>query len=167
MLSPPKVLCLSNRIDKGITLLEVLLSLIIIGLIVDLVLNLYLDQYRLLSEVKQKAELRFVVFRAGQVLTSAVTKAEKVTWVNGDTLLVEYQGEYQLTDSYYLDDKDRDGNMDLYRHHLGVSNPVVTGVTEINVLEVRKGLWEIHLQASHGSLKCDWYKKVRQRNDHD
>jgi len=57
--------------------------------------------------------------------------------------------------------------MDLYRHHLGVSNPVVTGVTEINVLEVRKGLWEIHLQASHGSLKCDWYKKVRQRNDHD
>lgn len=155
---------LPKKTDKGITLLEVLLSLIITGIIVNLVLNLYLDQYRLLTEVRQKAELRFAVFKAGQVLTSAITKAQKVTWINGDTLLTEYlQGENLITDSFYLDDKDGDGNHDLYRKHLGVTNPIVTGVNEMSLLEVREGLWEIQLKASQGSQESIWIKKVRQR----
>lgn len=158
------MLSLPKKHDMGITLLEVLLSLIIIGIIVNLVLSLYLDQYRLLAEVRQKAELRYAVFKAGQVLTSAVTKAEKVSCVNGDTLLTEYlQGERPIMESYYLDDKDGDGNKDLYRKHLGVSNPIVSGLTEMSLREVKGGLWEIHLKASQGNEESEWIKKVRQR----
>lgn len=158
------MLSLPEQRNKGITLLEVLLSLVITGIIVNMVLSLYLDQYRLISEVRQKAELRYTVFKAGQVLTSAITKAEKVSWINGDTLVTKYlQGDYLITDSYYLDDKDADGNSDLYRKHFGVSNPIVTGLTEISVLEERRGLWEIRLIASKGSQRSEWVKKVRQR----
>ncbi len=158
------MLSLPEQRDKGITLLEVLLSLIITVIIVNMVLSLYLDQYRLISEVRQKAELRYAVFKAGQVLTSAITKAEELSWINGDTLVTKYlQGEYLITDYYYLDDKDADGNLDLYRKHFGVSNPIATGLTEISVLEERKGLWEIRLIASKGSQRSEWVKKVRQR----
>ena len=158
------MLSLPKKRDRGITLLEVLLSLVITGIIVNMVLSLYLDQYRLITEVRQKAELRFAVFKADQVLTSAITKAEKVSWVNGDTLLTRYlQGEYLITDYYYLDDKDGDGKQDLYRRHLGVSNPIVTGLTEMNLLEVMEGLWQIDLKASFGSQESESIKKVRQR----
>ncbi len=154
---------LKNR-DRGITLLEVLLSLVITGIIVNMVLSLYLDQYRLLTEVRQKAELRFAVFKANQVLTSAITKSEEISWINGHTLLTRYlQGEYLITDYYYLDDKDGDGTQDLYRRHLGISNPIVTGLTEMSVQEVVKALWQIDLKASFGSQECESTKKVRQR----
>lgn len=155
---------LIKRGDHGITILEVLLSLVMIAMIVSLVLRLYLDQYRLTSEVMQKAEVRFSIFRAGQVLTSAVINAEKVEWLNGDTLLIQYGVEDQLiVDYFYLEDKNADGKLDLYRKHLHVSNPIATGLTEMKCIEVKKGLWEIHLRASQGNQEIQWVKKVRQR----
>ena len=153
-----------RRSEKGIAILEVLLSLVITAIIVSLVLRLYIDQYRLTSEVIQKAELRFAVFKAGQVLSSAITKAQKVEWINGDTLRVEYaQGEQLIADSFYLDDKNFNEELVLYRKHFGVSNPIVNGLTEMDCIQVGKGLWEIHLKASRGSQESEWSKKVRQR----
>ena len=153
-----------NNEEKGITLLEILLGLVIAGIMISLILRLYIEQYALTSEVMLKAESRFAVFRGGQVLTSALTKAEKAAWVNGRALKVVYsQGDVLITDYFYLDDKDADGRIDLYRQHLGVSNPIVTGISVMKVMEYGDGLWEIELEAGKGSQASVWGSKVRQR----
>lgn len=150
--------------EKGITLLEILLALVIGGIMVSLMLRLYIDQYRLASEVMSKAESRFAVYRAGQVLTSAISKAEKVIWVDGTVLKVEYlRGDELITDYYFVDDKDSDGHADLYRKHLGVSNPIVTGISVMNIGECGEGLWEIRLESGQENQASFWENKVRQR----
>ena len=154
---------LTNK-EKGITLMEILLGLVIAGIMISMILRLYLDQYGLTTEVMSKSESRFAVFRGAQVITSALTKAEKADWINGNALQVVYsQGDELIMDYFYLEDKDADGRMDLYRKHRGVSNPVVTGITDMNLKECSDGLWEIRLVAGQRGQISIWQGKVRQR----
>jgi hypothetical protein len=149
--------------DLGLTLLEVLLSLIITGIVMSVVLNFYISHYRLVKHVMSKTELNYSLLRAGQVLTSAVKIGEKVEWT-GKVLKITYkQGEKEFCDSYYLADKNFDEISDLYREHLAVPNPVVTGVTFFNCIELDQGFWEISLRAGEGVDEVYWKRKVKQK----
>jgi len=149
--------------DQGLTLLEVLLSLIMASVIVAMVLNLYLPQYRLLKETMIKAEVQFSLLRAGQVLTAAISTAHTVNW-NANTLEITSVREGTATkDYFYLADKDHNGIVDLYREHLGVPNPIVSGLQEIKAVQNEKGLWTVTVIAGSSSEAHILQKKVRQR----
>ncbi len=149
--------------DLGLTLLEVLLSLVITGIIASIVLTFYISQYRLVNQVMTKTELNYSLLRAGQVLTSAVKIGEKVEWTGKVLRISYYQGEKAFLDTYYLADKDLDGISDLYREHLAVPNPVASGVTFFNCIELNKGFWEISLRAGEGVDEVYWERKVKQK----
>ncbi|NLI91855.1 MAG: type II secretion system protein [Peptococcaceae bacterium] len=149
--------------DCGMTLLEVLLSLVITGIIVSIILPLYTNQYRLSKEIACKAETDFTLLRAGQVLTSAVQEGIHVEW-KGEKLFVTFQQSGKtIVDSFYLADKDRDGILDLYREHLGVPNPVVSGLKGFNCSVISDKLWRISLLAVQEGKEVSWERKVRQR----
>lgn len=150
--------------EKGISLLEVLLSLVISGIMAGLILKIYAEQYRLSSEVLVQAELRHSLLKAGQVLTKAVREGDSIEWVNDSVLLVRHRLNGQMTaDYFYLADKDHDGIVDLYREHLGVPNPVAGRLSAMRCCQVQDGLWEIGLSAAQGNTVISWEKKVRQR----
>lgn len=149
--------------DLGLTLMEVLLSLVITGIMVSVILTLYIKQYRLASQFMLKTELNYALLRAGQVLTSAVKAGEKVEW-SGQVLRISYhQGDKRFVDTFYLADKDSNGIVDLYRVHQAVPNPVASGLTEFSCNEIQKGLWGINLRAGEGEKEISWERKVRQK----
>lgn len=147
----------------GLTLLEVLLSLVITGVIAAVVLTFSSAHYRLASQVKAKSELDYALFRAGQVLTAAVSSGEKVKWT-GKVLSVTSRQEGKIVvDTYYLADKDLDGIPDLYRERLGVPNPIASRLTAFTCTELKRGLWKISLRAGEKGTGVDWERIVRQR----
>ncbi len=149
--------------DQGLTLLEVLLSLMITGVIVVMVFSIYLPQYRLLNETTSKAEAQFVLLKAGQVLASALSTADTITWT-GSTLRVTARHAGKVNnDSYYLADKDHNGKLDLYRERLGVPTPIVTGLKEFHAVQNHNGLWTITVTADSNIKTHKLEKKVRQR----
>lgn len=152
-----------NR-ERGFSLLEVLLCLVVSGVMAGLILKLYAEQYRLSSEVLVRAELRYSLLKAGQVLTKAVREGDSVEWVNDSVLVVRHRQSGQpVTDYFYLADKDFDGIIDLYRERLGVPNPVAGRLSAMSCCQVGNGLWEIRLSAVQGNTVVLWEKKVRQR----
>lgn len=154
--------CHSNEL--GLTLLEVLLSLVITGVLVSLVLNLYISQYRQIQVSKGHTETDYALLRAGQVLVTAIKSGNPVQWdPRKQRLTVSYEFQGLLVkDSYYLADKDYDGVLDLYREHLSAVNPVVSGLRRFEVIQSAPGLWTIHLEAGEGQQVVRWSRKVRQ-----
>jgi len=149
--------------SKGLTLLEVLISLLITGVIVSVALNQTIVHYKLANNVQTDTEMNYSVLRAGQVLDLAVKTAETVKW-NGSSLSVSYKLEgKQFSDTWYLADKDFDGQSDLYREHLSVPNPVVTGLTAFNCTEISRGFWKVSLQAGSRKKAIIWERKIRQK----
>jgi len=148
---------------EGLTLLEVLLSLVIAGIVVGMVLTLYMQNYRLAEDLMIKTEIDYALLRAGQVLTSAVQAGEKVEWT-GDVLKVtDVQDDKTVVDLYYLADKDADGIVDLYREHLSVPNPVISGLLEFSCREINEKLWEIRIRAGQRGRESSWERTVRQK----
>ncbi|RJE48367.1 MULTISPECIES: prepilin-type N-terminal cleavage/methylation domain-containing protein [unclassified Dehalobacter] len=153
--------------DKGFTLLEVLVSLVITGIVAAMVLQLYISQYRMAKELMADADLSFAAVRAGQVVTAAVSTAESVVWT-GKVLRISYlENGKAVTDSYYLADKDFNGVPDLYREHLGVPNPVASKICEFQCTGVMDGLWQISLTAAQAEKTVYWQRTVRVRNSSD
>jgi len=151
-----------NKNDSGITLLEVLISLVIIGVIASAVLTFYLSQYRLNQNIISEMELDYSLARAGQVLATAIRCAEDIRW-DGKRLEVTYcYNDEKITDIFYLADKDKNGIQDLYREHLAVPNPVASGLTVFDVKEIKRGLWQLCLEAEDGKNNRKWIRKVRQ-----
>ncbi|RNC29287.1 MAG: hypothetical protein AWM53_00640 [Candidatus Dichloromethanomonas elyunquensis] len=145
------------------TLLEILLSLVITGIIVPIILALYINQSRVIKDIAYKEEMDFTLLRAGQVLTSAVQDGEKVEWT-GQKLMVSHQQDGRMiVDIFYLADKDLDGILDLYRERLNVPNPVASGLKEFTCVEIGEGLWKINLRANQQGKEVSWERKVRQR----
>lgn len=153
----------TRKSEIGITLLEVMLSLVITGIIVSIVLTIYISQYRLNLDVAEGSERDYSLLRAGQVIGTAIMTSEKVVWTGKELYVTYHQEGKVIKDSYYLADKDHDGINDLYREHLAVPNPVVSGLTVFNCLEVNKGLWLISISAVNHENKSTWERKVRQR----
>jgi len=153
---------LTNKNDFGVTLIEVLISLVIIGVIASVVLSFYLGQYRLNQNIISETELDYSLVRAGQVLAAAIRSAEGIRW-DGKNLEITYcyNGE-KITDIFYLADKDKNGIQDLYREHLTVPNPVASGLTVFKVKELKKGFWQISLEAEDSKKKRKGTRKVRQ-----
>ncbi|NLO98396.1 MAG: prepilin-type N-terminal cleavage/methylation domain-containing protein [Peptococcaceae bacterium] len=149
--------------DRGLTLLEILLSLLILGVIAGIILHTFIGQYRLVRHVSLRSEINYSLLRAGVVLTSAVNLGQKVVWQNNALIVTYWKGRYKYTDSYYLADKNFDGKIDLYCEHLGVPNPVVTGLTGFYCQEVGPGLWKISLEADCGMQKARWERIIRQK----
>ncbi|AFV01451.1 hypothetical protein UNSWDHB_2139 [Dehalobacter sp. UNSWDHB] len=150
--------------DKGFTLLEVLVSLVITGIIAAMVFQLYISQYRMAKGLMADADLSFAAVRAGQVLTAAVSTAESVAWA-GKVLRINCLEDGKIiTDSYYLADKDFNGVLDLYREHLGVPIPVVSRICEFHCTGVREGLWQISLTAAQAERAVYWQRTVRVRS---
>lgn len=148
--------------DRGITLLEVLISLVITGVIVSVVLTFYISQYRLNGEVMVGAEWNYSLVRSGQVLASAIRSGEVVEWTDKGLQITYHSEGRVIKDIYYLADKDFDGTVDLYREHLAVPNPIASGLKAFSVTEIKKGLWLINLEATDGKNKASWVRKVRQ-----
>ncbi|NLL52237.1 MAG: type II secretion system protein [Peptococcaceae bacterium] len=150
-------------VDKGLTLLEIILSLVILGIIAGIVLQFFVSQYRLVQNVAASSEINYSLLRAGEVLTSAVNVSERVVWQN-NTLIVTYKTvQNKYTDYYYLADKDFDGKLDLYREHLGVPNPIASALINFDCREVSPGLWAIKLEACYGKQNAEWERYVRQK----
>ncbi|NLP43688.1 MAG: prepilin-type N-terminal cleavage/methylation domain-containing protein [Peptococcaceae bacterium] len=151
-----------NKNASGMTLLEVLISLVIIGVIVSVIFTFYLSHYRLNQSIISEMELDYSLVRAGQVLAAAVRSAEDIYW-DGKNLEVTYcyKGEL-ITDSFYLADKDKNGIQDLYREHLAVPNPVASGLTFFEAKEIKRGLWQLSLGAEDSKKDLKWTRKVRQ-----
>ncbi len=151
------------REDTGLSLLEVLVSLLISGIIAGFVLSQAINQYRLANSILAESEMNYALLRAGQVLALAVQEGEKIVWKN-DTLIITYGlNRKQVSDSYYLADKDFDGNYDLYREHLAVPNPVATGLTAFSCKQINQGLWEISLKAGCKEKETGWERIVKQK----
>ncbi|MCM1566945.1 MAG: prepilin-type N-terminal cleavage/methylation domain-containing protein [Dehalobacter sp. 4CP] len=153
--------------DKGFTLLEVLVSLVITGIVAAMVFQLYISQYRMAKGLMADADLSFAAVRAGQVLTAAISTAESVVWT-GKVLRINYlENGKAMTDSYYLADKDFNGVPDLYREHLGVPTPVASRIYEFYCTGVKDGLWQISLVAEQAENAVTWQRTVRVRSSSD
>jgi hypothetical protein len=133
------------------------------GVIVAGVLSLTINQYRLSVETSARAEMNYSLLRAGQVLAAAVKTAEKVEWQASNLTVTYLTSEGLEKDQFYLADKDKDGQQDLYREHRNIPNPVATFLTEFNCEELKPGLWEIKLQAQIKEQELLWERRVRQK----
>ncbi|MGI6449527.1 MAG: prepilin-type N-terminal cleavage/methylation domain-containing protein [Desulfitobacteriia bacterium] len=150
--------------ERGLTLLEVLLSLVLTGVIAGVVLMFYISHYRLAVQVRTESELEYSLVRAGQVLASAVRSGNRINWSKG-ILTISYRqvDEKVIEDQYYLADKDLNGIQDLYREHLNVPNPIASGLSAFTCTEIQKGLWKISLKAREGEKEICWERIVKQK----
>lgn len=153
--------------DIGLTLLEVLISLIITSIIVGTALLFFTSHYRLIQGIRIDCDLGYSLLRSGQVLSSVISSANEVTWT-GKNLGVSYEYEGQLiTDTYYLADKDYNGILDLYREHMNVPNPIAAGLTGFTCTELSKGVWQVKLRAADKGKEVCWERIIRQRTVQD
>ncbi|ADY56226.1 hypothetical protein Sgly_1930 [Syntrophobotulus glycolicus DSM 8271] len=142
--------------DKGLTLIEVITSLLIISILASLALGIYIGKYKAFFELKNGLEKKYALFRGAQVIKESIRTAEKIEWSERGVLKI-YQADQNpsipidqvIPDKFYIDDKDHDGRTDLYKEHLGVSNPVATGLGRIACKEVGLELWEVRLSLNH------------------
>ncbi|AHF07423.1 PilW family protein [Desulfitobacterium metallireducens] len=149
--------------EGGFTLVEVLVSLTVIGIILAFSLRLFTDQWRVTQEVKDRMEAHFAVLNAGRTVLDAIRGAQTVEWDNKGNLRVLPWGQGASQDAYYLADKDYDGIKDLYIEHIGVANPVASRVISWNCTKGEAGLWTVTLQAQVGHQTVNWKGTSRQR----
>lgn len=154
--------------NRGFTLLEILLALVIIGIMTGMLLHFYIQEYRASLDLEKKAELQFALLRANQVLELAVRTAGAINFSADEGLAVTPVSVHNPgagCDFFFVADKDGDGKNDLYRKHLGITNPVVTGITSIDCREIKPGLWQLTIEAAEGNVFYISHRIIKQRID--
>jgi prepilin-type N-terminal cleavage/methylation domain-containing protein len=155
-----------TKVNKGFTLVEVLLALVITGILLSVSTRFFLDQWGAYQAIKDKMEAHYAAATAGRMVCDAIREAEKVEWnynLGKWVLTVTPSGE-TYSDQYYLDDKDYDGIKDLYRYHKGAHNPVVSGIADWNCSQGESGTWTISLQGQIGQQTVFWQGKMNSRD---
>lgn len=154
--------------ERGLTLLEVLLALIISSIFLVTSLRLFTDQWRGTRKLKNHLEAHYAVMTGGKTVSDAIRTANTVEWIN-DTAVLKVMpmpdevNPVPALDSYFINDLDWDGTKDLYWKHLGVSQPLASYITTWECVEVESGLWEIILKASVDGQSVTWCGVVRRR----
>lgn len=159
---------LNRESERGLTLLEVLLALLISGIFLVTSMRLLTDQWRGARTLKNHLEAHYAVMTAGKTISDVVRMAKTVEWVNDSGVLkvlpMPEDGNLIPTlDTYSIGDLDLDGTKDLYWKHLGISEPLASFITRWECAEVEPGLWEVFLQANVNGQIVTWRSVTRQR----
>jgi len=159
---------LNRESERGLTLLEVLLALLISGIFLVTSMRLLTDQWRGARTLKNHLEAHYAVMTAGKTVSDGVRMAKTVEWVNDSGVLkvlpMPEDGNLIPTlDTYFIGDLDLDRTKDLYWKHLGVSEPLASFITRWECTEVEPGLWEVFLQANVNGQIVTWRSVTRQR----
>lgn len=154
--------------ERGLTLWEVIIALFLTGIILTVSLRLMTEQWRGGRGLSDYLEAHYAVLTAGETVSDAIRKAETVEWMSGsETLRVlplpDDGNPVPRVDTYFIADLDRNGIMDLYWGHLGVSSPLASYLTKWKCTEVEEGLWEIFLEADVKGQKVVWRGVMRRR----
>lgn len=154
--------------DDGFTLLEVLLALVISGILLMTSMRLITDQLRGARALKNHLEAHYSVMTAGNTVSNAIRMAKTVAWINDYGVLKVFpmpNNAYPAAtqDSYYMDDADKDGIIDIYWKHLGSPQPLASHISKWECKEVEPGLWEVVLEASVDGQIVTWRSITRQR----
>jgi prepilin-type N-terminal cleavage/methylation domain-containing protein len=149
--------------DAGFTLTEVILAILITGILLVVSLRFFTEQWRSGQGLRERVEAHYAVMTGGRTVSDAIRAAESVQWSSGTGILTVKPSGTDFTDRYYIADKDYDGIKDLYREHLGVPSPLVSGVVEWECAKGESGLWRITLKGRIGTQNVDWQGQIRQR----
>ena len=161
----------SESRQKGFTLLEVLLALILIGILLAMGLGTTLQLQNESETLQNRLELQYSLFNGGQTLVKAMSSAQQIEWQSGtqtlkilpwptDSSIILQEKDKDL---FYIADKDRNGVTDLYREHLKAPNPIASRITRLECEEVSPGLWRLKLTAQWGRETLTWETLVYQR----
>jgi len=155
--------------ERGLTLLEVLLALLITGILLMTSLRIMTDQWRRARVLKNHLEAHYSVMTTGKTVSDAIRMAKTVEWIENPGILrvlpmPSYVNPSPSLDTYFLDDLDGDGTKDLYWGHLNVSQPLASYVTKWKCTEVEEGLWKIFLEASLEGQIATWQGGIRRRS---
>ena len=159
---------LNRERERGFTLLEVLLALLISGIFLAMSMRLLTDQWHGARALKNHLEAHYAVMMAGKTVSDEVRMAKTVEWVNvtGELRVLPMPNDSNLTptlDTYFIGDLDSDGTKDLYWKHLGAKEPLASFINEWECWEVEPGLWEVFLQANVNGQIVTWRSVTRQR----
>jgi len=159
---------LNRELERGLTLLEVLLALLIAGIFLVTSMRLLTDQWRGARALKNYLEAHYSIMSAGKTVSDVVRMAKTVEWVNNSGVLKvlpqpEDGNQTPTLDTYFIADLDLDGTKDLYWKHLGISEPLASFITRWECAEVEPGLWEVFLQANVNGQTVSWRSITRQR----
>ena len=156
--------------QRGMTLLEVLAALVIFVMLVGVGARLLPDTWQSIKSLNDRLELQYALLTGGQTVAKAVRGAQEVEWARKGVLKIlpgsNSPGKIvpeSERDSFYIDDKDKNGVSDLYREHLKVANPVATGIVSIECRERAPGLWEIKLMGRKGKVELEWETLINQK----
>lgn len=154
--------------ERGLTLLEVLLALLISGIFLMMTLRLLTNQWRAARSLKSNLEAHYAVMTSGKTVSDAIRMAQTIEWVKDIGVLKvlpmpDETNPVPALDSYFLEDLDGNGIKDLYWKHLDVSQPVASYLTRWECVEVEPGLWEVFLEANVDGQIVTWKGEVRRR----
>lgn len=154
--------------EDGFTLLEVLLALVISGILLMTSMRLMTDQWRGARALKNHLEAHYSVMTAGNTVANAIRMAKTVEWMKDFGVLKVLpmpNDAYPVPtqDSYYIDDADKDGIIDIYWKHIGSPQPLASYISKWECTEVEPGLWEVFLEASVDGQIVTWRSITRQR----
>ena len=155
--------------DCGLTLLEVLLALVISGILLMTSMRLMTDQWRGARALKNQLEVHYSVMTAGKTVSDAIRMAKTVEWVKDFGVLrvlpmPDNANPVPLLDTYFMDDKDKDGIKDLYWGHSNFSpQPLASYISIWECTEVEPGLWEVFVEASLNGQSATWRGVIGQR----
>jgi len=154
--------------DGGFTLLEVLFALAISGILLMTSMRLMTDQWRGARALKNHLEAHYSVMTTGKTVSDAIRMAKTVEWVQDPGVLrilpmPDAANLAPTLDSYYMDDSNRDGIIDLYWKHSKVSQPLASYISKWQCTEVEPGLWEVLLEATVEGQNSTWRGVNRRR----
>ena len=154
--------------ECGLTLLEVIFSLVISGILLITSMRFLTDQWQGARTLKNHLEAHYFVMTAGETVSAAIRRAETVVWVkDSEELRVlpmpEDANPVPTLDSYFIDDLDRDRTKDLYWKHSGIAQPLASYISKWECMEVEPGLWKVFLQSSVDDQVVSWRSVIRQR----
>jgi len=112
----------NRQSERGLTLLEVLLALLISGIFLVISLRLLTDQWRGARALKNQLEAHYSVMTAGKTASDAIRMAKTVEWVKDSGVLrvlpmPDPTNLVPTLDTYFMDDLDQNGTKDLYWRH--------------------------------------------------
>ena len=157
-----------SNFERGLTLMEVLLALLISGIFLMMTMRFLTAQWRGARTLKSHLEAHYSVMSAGRTISDVIRTANAVEWVEDKAVLrvLPMPDEVNLVptlDSYFIDDLDWDGIKDLYWKHMEVSQPLASYITSWECVEVEPGLWYVLLGASVDGQIVTWHGVVRRR----
>ena len=155
--------------DYGFTLLEVLFALAISSILLMTSMRLLTEQWRGARALKNHLEAHYSVMITGNTVSDAIRMSKTAEWVQDPGVLrvlpmPDDANLLPLLDTYFIDDKDKDGIKDLYWGHSNFSPlPLASYLSRWNCREVEPGLWEVFLEASVEGQSATWNGVVRRR----